>query len=173
MVLSATVAASIAASLGEAAPTSDLGGSSGASARANISQAVTLTDGTGAGQGDLMFADRRTVTDGATEDLDLAGVLTDALGNTITAVRVKAIVITAADGNTTDLTIGADANAWATLLNAAGTLTLRPGSSIAAFAGAADAVGWTVTAGTGDILQVVNGAGADATYDIVIIAASA
>jgi len=37
----------------------------------------------------------------------------------------------------------------------------------------ADPTGVTVTAATGDIIQVANAAGAAATYDIIIIGASA
>lgn len=173
MSLNATVGASISASQGGTTPTSDLGGASGASVRAAITASVSLSNGTGAGQGDLMFADRRTVTDGATENLDLNGVLNDAFGNQIDALRVKAVVIKAADANTTDLTFGGGANAWATLFGATAAVTVRPGATVSAFAGSADAVAWTVTAGTGDNIQVVNAAGADADYDIVIIAASA
>lgn len=174
MTLAATVAASIAATLTEAAPTSDLGASAGGFAKGAITHSESITDGTGAGEADLLFSDQRTVTDGNTEDLDLSGVLTDAFGATISAVRIKAIAIRAAEANTTDLTIGADATApWVGLLNAAGTITLRPGMSIVAIADGADATGMAVTATTADILQVANGAGADATYDIIVIGASA
>lgn len=172
--LNTVISANITTTLADDAPTSDLGASSGGTAKAAIAASARLSDGTGAGAADLTFGDRRTVTDGATEDLDLAGVLTDAFGDTITAVRVKAIMIKASAANTTNLTVGADATApWIGLLNAAGTITLRPGASFLASAGEDDATGMAVTATTADIIQVVNGAGADATYDIVIVGASA
>ena len=44
-----------------------------------------ITDGTTANKADLLYADERTVTTGADDDIDLAGVLTDAFGTTITA----------------------------------------------------------------------------------------
>ena len=42
--------------------------------------AVNLTDGTGANQAKAVFADERTLAASATENLDLAGGLTDAFG---------------------------------------------------------------------------------------------
>lgn len=138
-------------------------------------QAVSLGSGSGAGQADKVFHDRRTLAASAAEDLDLAGVLLDAFGAAITFVRVKGLFITAAAANVNNVVVGADAtNPWATLLNATGTITLRPGASFGAIAGAADGTAYAVTAGTGDLLQVANsGAGTSVTYDIVIVGASA
>lgn len=139
--------------------------------------AVRLATGTGAGQADKIFSDTRSLTTGASEDLDLAGVLTDALGATITFARVKGLFVAAAAANTTNLTVGANVvNGWATLLGptgaSGGTVTLRPGGMFLAACGSADATGWAVTAGTGDLLHVVNAAGATAAYDIVVVGAS-
>lgn len=136
---------------------------------------VHLESGTTAGKADLRFADTRTLAASATEDLDLAGVLLSAFGSALTFVRVKGIFIAAASGNANNVVVGnATSNAWAGLLNATGTLTLRPGATFAAMAGSTDATGMAVTAGTGDLLKVANsGAGTSVTYDIVIIGASA
>jgi hypothetical protein len=138
-------------------------------------RAVQLSTGTAAGQADKVFHDRRTLAASAAEDLDLAGVLSDAFGAALTFVRVKGLFIAAAAANVNNVVVGADAtNPWAALLNATGTITLRPGASFAAFAGAADGTGYAVTAGTGDILQVANsGAGTGVDYDIIIVGASA
>lgn len=136
---------------------------------------IAWSDGTGAGQADLIFHDTRELAASATEDLDLSGVLSDALGGAASFARVKGLIIAAAKTNTNNVVVGAAAtNAWATLLNATGTITLRPGASIAIGTGAADAVAYAVTAGTGDLLKVANsGAGSVVTYDVVIIGASA
>ncbi|MFF9844617.1 hypothetical protein [Streptomyces sp. NPDC013740] len=136
---------------------------------------VHLESGTTAGKADLRFTDTRTLAASATEDLDLAGVLLDAFGAALTFVRIKGLFISAAAANTNNVVVGAAAsNAWATLLNATGTITLRPGASFAAMSGSADATGMAVTAGTGDLLKVANsGAGTSVTYDIVIVGASA
>ena len=171
MTLTSTITNQLVATLADTAPTGDLATAAPGTSRVSVTHGVRLATGTGAGQADLMFSDTRTLGDGSSEDLDLAGVLTDAFGATITNVRIKAIYIQAAAANTTDLTIGGGANDWSTLLN--GTIVLRPGGSFQAIAGVADATAWTVTAGTGDSLQVANSAGASADYDIVVIGASA
>ncbi|AZM46570.1 hypothetical protein DMB38_12775 [Streptomyces sp. WAC 06738] len=141
----------------------------------NFRRAVQLSSGTAAGQADKVFHDRRTLTASATEDLDLAGVLLDAFGGTITFVKIKGLFVAAAAGNTNSVVIGAAAaTPWAALLNSTGTLTLRPGASFGAFAGAADAAGYAVGAGTADLLKVANsGAGSSVTYDVVIVGTSA
>lgn len=138
-------------------------------------RAVHLESGTTAGKADMRFADTRTLAASATEDLDLAGVLTDVYGTALTFVRIKGIFISASAANSNNVIIGAAAsNQWAGLLNTTGTLTLRPGATFAAVSGSTDATAMAVTAGTGDLLKVANsGAGTSVTYDIVIIGASA
>lgn len=136
---------------------------------------VHLDTGTAVGKADLRFTDTRTLAASATEDLDLAGVLTDAFGVALTFVRIKGLFISAAAANTNNVIVGnAAATAWAALLGATGTVTLRPGASMGVMAGAADATGYAVAAGSTDLLKVANsGAGTGVTYDILIIGASA
>ncbi|MFB7399783.1 hypothetical protein ACFCZR_06385 [Streptomyces rubiginosohelvolus] len=140
-----------------------------------LSRSLSLGSGTGAGKADRIWSDRRTLAASGTEDLDLAGVLLDAFGATITFARIKGLVIAAAAGNTNNVVVGAaSSNPWATLLGATHTLTLRPGAFVAVGSGAADAIGYAVTASTGDLLKIANSAGGSAvTYDIHIIGASA
>lgn len=169
MALTSKISLELAATLTSAL---DLGS---VSAPLTYPRQIALTSGTTAGKADKVFHDRRTLSASATEDLDLAGVLTDPLGSTVTFARVKAVLIAAAPGNTNDVIVGAAAsNAWATLLNDTGTITLRPGGIFLAAAGQADATCWAVTAGTVDLLKVANSAGSTSvTYDIVVIGASA
>ncbi|MER5769556.1 hypothetical protein [Streptomyces sp. NPDC001985] len=138
-------------------------------------RAVHLASGTGAGKADRVYHDRRSLAASASEDLDLAGVLLDAFGTMITFVRVKGIFVAAADTNSNNVIIGnATSNAWSSLLGATGTITLRPGASIGAMAGVADATGYAVTTGTADLLKIANSAaGSSVSYDIVIVGASA
>lgn len=140
-----------------------------------VRHAVNLASGTGAGAADKVFSDRRTLAASGTEDLDLAGVLIDAFGATVTLARVKGLYIAAAAGNTNNVVVGnASSNGWATFLSATGTVTLRPGAAFLAMAGPADATAWAVTASTGDLLHVANsGSGTSVTYDVVVIGASA
>lgn len=141
----------------------------------SLNRAVQFANGTGAGKADRLFADSRTLGASATEDLDLSGALLDALGGSAAFARVKGLVIAASKNNTNNVVFGAaSSNAWATLLNSTGTITLRPGAVAAFMAGAADATGWGVTAGTGDLLKVANSAGGSSvSYDIVVIGNSA
>ncbi|MBK3631565.1 hypothetical protein JHN52_01035 [Streptomyces sp. MBT97] len=145
------------------------------SVKSNLTGSVSLASGTGAGKADKVYQGRRTLAASASEDLDLAGVLLDAFGSAITFVRVKGLFIKASAGNTNNVVVGAaSSNQWATLLNTTGTITLRPGTSLGVVAGAADAIGYAVTASTGDLLKVANSSsGTSVTYDICIIGASA
>lgn len=136
---------------------------------------IQLTSGTNAGQSDLMWTDQRVLTASSTEDLDLAGGLTDGLGTAVSFAEITALVVKAAAGNTNNVVVGDDAAApWTALLGADGTVTLRPGALFMAVAGIADATGYAVTATTADILQVANSAGGTSvTYDIIIVGRSA
>jgi hypothetical protein len=136
---------------------------------------AALTNGVLAGQADLVFHDTRTIAPSSNDDLDLAGVLLDPVCTLLTFIRVKALIVAAAAANANNVVIGAAAaNPWVGLINATGTITLKPGGVQAYFAGQADAVASTVIAATGDILRVANsGAGTSVTYDIIIIGASA
>ncbi|WP_282795180.1 hypothetical protein [Streptomyces sp. CC224B] len=138
-------------------------------------RAVQLVDGTTAGKADRVFHDRRTLAASASEELDLAGALTDAFGQALTLGRVKGLFIAAAAANTNNVILGnASTNAWAALLGATGTVTLRPGTCLGVMTGPADATAYPVTAGTGDLLKVANSAGGTGvTYDVVIVGTSA
>lgn len=146
------------------------------SAPLTVRRVVSLTSGTGAGQADRVFSDRRTLAASASEDLDLAGVLTDAFGQTITFARIKGLIISAATSNTNNVVVGnATSNGFVSWVGAAAhTVTVRPGGTLALIAGQADATGYAVTAGTGDLLKVANSGGSTSvTYDVVLIGASA
>lgn len=139
-----------------------------------VRQVVELANGVGAGQADRLWSDRRTLAASATDSLDLAGGLVDAFGAAITFARVRALYVAAAAGNTNTIRVGgAAANAWASWADAADNeIVLRPGGLLLLVA--PDVTGYPVTAGTGDLLEVVNGSGGTTvTYDIVIVGASA
>ncbi|MEU8537150.1 hypothetical protein [Streptomyces parvulus] len=141
----------------------------------SLSRSVSLGSGTGAGKADRVFSDRRTLAASGTEDLDLAGVLLDAFGATITFARVKGLIVAAAAGNTNNVLVGAASGSpWATLLNSTGVVTLRPGAFLAVGTGVADPTGYAVTATSADLLKIANSAGSTAvTYDIHVIGCSA
>jgi hypothetical protein len=143
---------------------------------------ATIAPGTGVGKADILFSDTRTISASSSENLDLAGVLSDVFGSTLTAAKVKAILFKAAAGNTNDVAVGgATSNAFVGPFGAVtdytpgayllGTEAIAPGGwSMHVHPGA----GWTVTAATGDLLKVANSSsGTPVTYDVVIVAASA
>lgn len=134
---------------------------------------IALADGTGADQADRIFTDTRTLTASATEDLDLAGVLTDAFGATITMARIKAILVKAASGNTNNVNVSRPAsNGVPLFLAASDGIPVLPGGAFLWVA--PNAAGVAVTASTGDLLTFTNSAGTTSvTYDVVIVGASA
>ena len=151
----------------------DLGAKSATRA---LQLALELADGTGAGKADLAFTDTRTLAASATEDLDLAGALADPFGVAQVFARVKVLVVQAAKTNTNNVLVSRPAsNGLASLFSAAGDqLILRPGAFLLLAAGQADATGYAVTAGTGDLLTVSNsGAGTGVDYSIAVVGCSA
>jgi len=141
----------------------------------NLDALLQLTGGTDAtSKANILFADNRTLAASATENLDLAGALADALGATFTAAEVVAIYVRAVAANTNSVVVfGAASNAFNGPLSGTTpklTLTLAPGD----FALLTCKNGWAVTAGTGDLILVANsGAGTPVSYDIVIIGRTA
>ncbi len=133
----------------------------------------TLTDGTGAGQADVIFKDTRTLTASATEDLDLSGALTNIYGVTTVFARIKYVRVSAASANTNNVNVSRPAaNGVPLFLAASDAIPVRPGGFVAW--GCTDATGIAVTAGTGDLLTLTNSAGGTSvTYNITIVGASA
>jgi hypothetical protein len=137
----------------------------------NVAASVALADGTAANQSDRIFSDTRTITASSTDSLDLAGALTNAFG-TVTFAKVKAVLVKAASGNTNNVNVTRPAsNGLPLFLAASDGIPVLPGG---AFLWVAPGAGVTVTAGTGDLLDLVNsGAGTSVTYDIVVVGTSA
>jgi hypothetical protein len=133
----------------------------------------TVADGTSANQMDLVWSDQRTLGAGASENLDLAGGLTDIYGNTLTFARIKFIYVSAATANGDYVQLGGGTNPFINwVANASDIVNVAPDGMFALTA--PDATGYAVTAGTGDILKVTNADGAaGVTYDIVLAGASA
>jgi hypothetical protein len=145
-------------------------------AQLSKSYSVDLASGTAAGQADRIFHDTRTLAASATEDLDLAGVLTDAFGATLTFVRIKGLIVAAAAANTNNVIVGgASATQFVSWVGAAThTVTVRPGAVLALFAGAADSTGYVTAAGSTDLLKIANSGGTTGvTYDVVVVGCSA
>jgi hypothetical protein len=134
---------------------------------------VQLTNGTGAGQADLFWADERTLAASATEDLDLNGVLTDVFGAVINALKLVAMVVEANPANVNDVVIGAATNPIPLFGGTSGTLAIKPGGAMALIAPLAPGQ-LTITPATADRLRLANsGAGTAVTYKIMLALRSA
>ncbi|MEA3042974.1 MAG: hypothetical protein QOH47_812 [Sphingomonadales bacterium] len=131
---------------------------------------MLFSDGAGADQAQNVFCDERTLAASATENLDLAASLTNALGSTITFTAIKAILIVANAGNTNNVVIGGAATNTFTgpFGDATDKINLGPGDVF--LVTRRGATGLAVTADTGDILKIANSGGTTGvTYRVVII----
>jgi hypothetical protein len=132
---------------------------------------VELAQGTAANQADKVAQLLLSIGTGATNNLDLAGGVTDVFGVTTTFVKCKGLRIKNRSTNTTAITIGNGTNPFVGWFGAAAhTVILEPGDEIWLFSPGA---GKTVTASTGDILKIVNASGATAEVEVDVIGTSA
>lgn len=135
---------------------------------------INLASGTGANQADRLWHDQRTLSASGTEDLDFAGVLSDAFGATLALARIKLLAVYAAAGNTNNVVVTQDASAGVPNIftGASEGVSVRPGGLFLWVA--PDATAAAVTATTADLLTITNSSsGTSVTYDIVVIGASA
>lgn len=126
-----------------------------------VSDSITFANAAGALGVTKRWGDSRVLT--GTDSLDLAGGVTDRFGVVKTFTKNKLLYIkhTFATGT---LTIGGGSNPWIGWFT--GTIVLNPGG-ILLFVDPTSA-GKTVTAGTGDLLQIVASV-ASQTYNIVVM----
>jgi len=163
--------------------TETLGLGASPEAKATITANMSsLSNGTGNAQADEIYFKADTLASSADVDLDLAGSLDDAYGNTITFASVKVICVqnTSDQGESpTTATIhvgggdgGDGTNAFDTWISASGAdgsekIILEPGGI---FLLGSPNTPYAVTAGTGDILRIINTDGSyAATYEVMII----
>lgn len=141
---------------------------------AAINKRLAISHGTGAKQADIAYLAERTVASASNDDIDLSGVLSDVFGATITAAKLVALVLLnePLDGsaNTTNLTLGGGSNFVPGF--SAAQCPISPGGFIEMVSASAAGLA-TIAAGTADILRVANSSGAQAKYQILILARSA
>jgi len=133
-----------------------------------------ILNGTTAGKMDLLYSKTATLAASASEELDLRGALTDALGQTCVFVDVRMICVIASAGNTNDVLVGgAAANAFVNWVgNSSDIVVVKPGGCL--FLYTPTDAGYAVTAGTADLLKIANSGGATGvTYTIYIGGVSA
>lgn len=167
MALSATLKLQIAAVL---TGTLDL-----ASQRASqdVVYPVSYSDGAGAGQANVIWSDRRTLAESASEDIDLSGALTGLLGESIAFARVKAIIVKAAAGNTNNVVVSRPSSSGVPLVEAEELIfpEIRPGG--VAMWMDPGATGVAVTNSSADKITVANSSsGSSVEYEITIIGAA-
>lgn len=138
----------------------------------NVPLATEMQTGTSDSQSDRAYHVRATVAATSADTYDLAGTLTDAFGDTLTFVEVTAIVVYNR-ATTTGLTIsvGGGTNAFSSWLAAANDEVKCGPSGMVVVTSPVD--GHTVTAGTGDILEIDNATASSIEYDLVVIGRSA
>lgn len=133
----------------------------------------TLASGTAADQADILWTDERTLTTGATEDLDFTGSLTNVFGVTVALAKVKLVLFMMGTANTTRVTISRPAANGLLLLGAASDAlaSFGAGALVLMYDPGTNGI-CAVTGGTGDLLTITNAAGASATYKVAVIGTS-
>lgn len=143
-----------------------------ASFTAGLTKTYNWTSGTGTDQADRMWSDSGTITASSTTSLDLAGsALLDPYGTAVVFAKLKLLRLEAAAGNTNNVLVTRPASNGVPLFSAAGDQAIvQPGGVIELVFPA----GITVTAGTGDLIDLVNsGAGTSVSYSIILVGTSA
>lgn len=129
---------------------------------------MLLSDGNLAGQANKWHRSTRTIAAGANLDLDLAGGLTDSRGNTLTFTRIVGVIVAVVSPDGTKaVRVGPNGvtNAWQGPFGGVGAgnyLTTKYWLPLIDYSTG----GFSVTAGTGDILRISNPGGS--AVDIVV-----
>jgi len=143
----------------------------------NLSLQMKLTNGTGAEEvaNQMWVGQKRTLANGASENLDLYGVLTNFRGQVVNFKIIRGLIIVNYSTVSSLLYGGAASNQWHPMfVEATGVGIVRPASTnypawieIAA----PDVNGLPVVAGTADILKMAHGSedSADLIYGIAIV----
>jgi hypothetical protein len=143
---------------------------------------LSLTNGTGTnGTGDLKYSAQYTIAGAATQDIDLAGVLIDRFGTTLTFARIKCIHVRVLSTTQDAASTGGPVDvggAAAPLVNwiSSGAAKVRIGGTAGRggclHLSCDDAVGYAVTATTGDTLRLTNVHGSNAVKVAVVLIGS-
>lgn len=133
----------------------------------------TWTSGTSTDQADRLWSDSGSIAASATTSLDLAGsALLDPFGVAVVFAKLKLIRVVAALTNVNNVVLTRPASNGVPIFSAAGdAFPILPGGMLEWVAPGA---GVTVTASTGDLLDLVNSSsGSAVAYDIVLVGTSA
>jgi hypothetical protein len=129
---------------------------------------LQFEDGSGAGQASKMFSARRSINASSNDDIDLSGALVNDMGDPVVFTAIKAILVRHVSGGNAAVIGGAATNPFVGPFGA-GTHTIAVPVGGEMLIANPTAGGWTVTAGTGDLLRIANGAGSTLVVDVTII----
>jgi hypothetical protein len=119
---------------------------------------TSLANGTGASSVNKFHADEITIAAGASTNIDLAGVLSDIFGATLTFSKVRLLYIEVYNSETSTgsaISVGGDTNGFSSFFgDVTDKIKIRNGGCLQLVA--VDATAYGVTASTGDILKITN-----------------
>lgn len=137
-----------------------------------LSGLVRLTPGTGAGSADRLIVKALNIPASGTTTVNLTSSL-DPFGVAAACIKVKAIYVAASSGNTNDILVkpGATNSFSGPLSGTTPSIAVRPGG---VYLDALPNTGWTVTASTGDQMDISNSSsGTAVTGTLAIVCTSA
>lgn len=136
-----------------------------------VNASVRYSNGDGANQVETLYMKTDTIAASAADTIDLRGVVTDPFGAVVNFSSVKAMIVSAAAGNTNDVLVGGQASGAPTVGvgDDSDVLVARPGGWVGF---GLPGTGFSVAAGT-DSLRVANsGAGTPVIYTIMMLGTS-
>lgn len=138
--------------------------------KATLSYTDAIANGTSADQATKVWHDRGTIATASTADIDLAGSLEDAFGNTLVFTKVKGILLInrgIASGSTFTETSGENITVTGSniLMFASNGMIIEPGGMLLF---TSPKVGAAVTATSADTITLGRAGSSTVTYDVVI-----
>lgn len=133
----------------------------------DLNRNISLADGDGADQADMMFSDSRTLADAATETHDIyAGALVDAFGVAVTIEKLKFMYLYNSSSDASLLILGG-ATPLGICSDASDIIILPPGGKF--IWSAPNATGLDVTTNKNLKLEHNGDGSSDLVYEIVLI----
>lgn len=130
---------------------------------------VSLTYGTGSGQANWAYYASRTVATVTADNLDLSGSLTDGLGNTISATKLKLLVVAVSSPDGTKTIRVGPRGVANTLQGPWGGTGATVYTDVTTWHVLYEPVaGWNVVGGSSDILGIYNPSASSVTYSILM-----
>ncbi|MFZ5745273.1 MAG: hypothetical protein ACOY7T_12425 [Pseudomonadota bacterium] len=139
----------------------------------NVSNVLSIANGTAADQANAVYVDAFSISASGWLNIDLAGGgLTDRLGNALNFTALKAILLIADSTNTNNVVLGNGTNPFVGPFGAgANTLTVEPGGTV--LLATRSAAGWAVAAGSADVLKLANSGGGSAVTGTIVLVGEA